>query len=82
MITATELQAKRLQSLDSVLAEIEKKILQCEERGIRGTLHYLAPNDPVEAIVNELARHGFDVTVNTDQDPREAPTKYLSIEWE
>lgn len=82
MITVSEMQANRMLDIEITLGVIEKKILQSEERGQRNTTHYLAPNDPIDAIIKELVAHGFGVTVELDGDPRDTPVKYLDINWE
>lgn len=81
MITVSELQTRRVADIKKILEDIERKIINEENAGRRSLNFYLKANAPVDDLMAELDRHGFDVQHKSGSDQRDGDWSYLEIRW-
>lgn len=79
--TVNELQAARTQHFDAAIRKIGAEIRTKEAQGGRSFCYWPKVNEPIEQIAQELRKHGFNVQVKTDLDPRGGGAKFLDIGW-
>lgn len=81
MITARELQRRRLAKLDEAISKIEKTIIRAEDSGMRRATATVDANWPVAEITAQLRSAGYNVTRTSGSDMREC-YDYLTITWD
>lgn len=81
MITARELQHRRLVKLDEAISKIEKTIIRADDRGARSATVTVDANWPVAEITAQLRSAGYNVTRTSGSDMREC-YDYLTITWD
>lgn len=79
--TVAELQASRTRHFDEAIRKIGADIRAKEANGARSMCYWPKVNEPIPQIVAELQKHGFNVQVKTDMDPRDGGAKFLDIGW-
>ena len=65
--------------VDSEISSL--KIVNEENAGRRSLNFYLKANAPVDDLMAELDRHGFDVQHKSGSDQRDGDWSYLEIRW-